>query len=48
MAEPLSNKELQPEATDPQIQQIGHQFLTQYYQLFDTNRVGLAALYVSY
>ncbi len=49
MASPaLSDKELQPEsAVDPQVFGVAHQFLTQYYQIFDTNRSGLAALYVS-
>ena len=46
--EALSTKELQPEqAADPQVLGIAQQFLLQYYQIFDTNRAGLAALYVS-
>lgn len=46
--EGLSNKELQPEpSADPQVLAIATQFLTQYYQIFDSNRAGLAALYVS-
>ena len=49
MASPaLSSKELQPEpAVEPQVLAVAQQFLTQYYQIFDTNRSGLAALYVS-
>lgn len=44
----LSNKELQPEIScDPQVLAIAQQFLAQYYQIFDSNRAALAALYVS-
>ena len=44
--EGLSSKELQPEpSADPQVLAIAQQFLLQYYQIFDTNRPSLGALY---
>ena len=36
------------EAAEMDPESIAAQFVTQYYQLFDTNRAGLAALYVSF
>ena len=43
----LSKKELQPEkaAVPDPVLGIVEQFVTTYYQTFDTNRAGLAALY---
>lgn len=42
-----SKRELQPEPqATPEVAAAVQQLLTMYYQTFDTNRVGLAALYV--
>ena len=46
--EGLSSKDLPHEpSADPQVLAIAQQFLLQYYQIFDTNRPSLGALYVS-
>lgn len=42
-----SKRELQPEPqTQPEVAAAVQQLLTMYYQTFDTNRAGLAVLYV--